>query len=319
MTLPPLDQPMQTTLTDPLATHVMFSAAKPLLFAFFDGDLPSGSLQRAAALAGILGARLHVVRVLDRPWPFSPPSAEGDLLATLRSAEQAVMRASRDWQDLMAEAALEDLTPDELQTRSGDFVRQVATHAAEIDAGFIVMPPSERRSGGLAAQLACATLRPVLVARDVSSAPRIIAATDLRDSAYPVLRMAMALGERLKAAIIALHNVSPLSFGNAAVPASSAVSSACRRALTEAGREHLDRAIQLLPGPATPRVAEQVDPVAAILQEARAQDAGLIIVGTRSRSWLLRLLLGSLAARVVNQARRSVLVVPLERAAGARV
>ena len=61
-------------------------------------------------------------------------------------------------------------------------------------------------------------------------------------------------------------------------------------------------------------VRKEFNPVEAILQEARVQDADLVVVGTRSKSWLARVLTGSVAARVVNRANRSVLVTPLELA-----
>ncbi|HEX5658601.1 MAG TPA: universal stress protein, partial [Polyangiales bacterium] len=60
-------------------------------------------------------------------------------------------------------------------------------------------------------------------------------------------------------------------------------------------------------------VSEDNDAARAILQEARARNADLVVVGLRRRSWLDRLLSPSVASAVVRGARRSVLVTPLTR------
>ncbi len=52
------------------------------------------------------------------------------------------------------------------------------------------------------------------------------------------------------------------------------------------------------------------EPAAFILAEAIKQDAAMIVVGTHGRRGLSRLLMGSVAQRVVQGADRPVLVVP---------
>jgi hypothetical protein len=51
----------------------------------------------------------------------------------------------------------------------------------------------------------------VLVVRSVSAPGVVIAATDLLDNEYRVLRQASALGAALGARVVAVHNVSCLS------------------------------------------------------------------------------------------------------------
>jgi nucleotide-binding universal stress UspA family protein len=64
------------------------------------------------------------------------------------------------------------------------------------------------------------------------------------------------------------------------------------------------------------RTGWRVPAYAAILQEAREAEAGLIIVGRHGRTGLARLLLGSVAARVIGHSPVSVLVVPPDATLG---
>ncbi|MBK8259309.1 MAG: universal stress protein [Polyangiaceae bacterium] len=51
-----------------------------------------------------------------------------------------------------------------------------------------------------------------------------------------------------------------------------------------------------------------------VLGEAREHNADLVVVGTRKRTWFDRLVAGSVAEQIVNRAKRSVLVTPLDDA-----
>jgi nucleotide-binding universal stress UspA family protein len=282
---------------------------RPLLFAFPDGGLPTASLRRALALARTLEVKLHVLRVVFGRGPLSLMPPQVDLLTITRSAEY-VTESDRSLREWLMEVSPGGWLPDHVCTQSGDFVSHVAARAAEIDASLIVVPPGERRAGEVAVKLACAAQLPVLVARDAAFEDGIVAATDLKDPTYPVLRAAASLGRRLDAPVIALHNLSPL------VPITSrglgsAVSPVTSRSHVQA-REHLERTLRRLSSQTTVVVADEVDPVDAILHEAQVRNADLITVGTRPHSWFERLLMSSLAARVVNGTERSVLVVPID-------
>ncbi|MEO8182339.1 MAG: universal stress protein [Deltaproteobacteria bacterium] len=283
--------------------------SRPVLFALPDGGLPTVSLRRALALARTLEAELHVLRVVFGRWPRSPASPQVDLL-TITRADEYVIQSERNLREWLTEVSPTGWLPDEVCTRSGDFVSHAAARAVEIDASLIVVPPGGRHAGEVAVKLACAAQLPVLVARDATFEESIVAATDLKDPTYPVLRTAASLSRRLDAPVIALHNLSPMvliaSRGLGCAVAPDAGRSHAR------AREHLERAVRRLSSQTTIVVAEEVDPADAILHEAQARNADLITVGTRRRSWLERLLVSSLAARVVNGTERSVLVVPID-------
>lgn len=287
----------------------MSRPSRPLLFALADGGLPTVSLLRALTLAQALEAKLHVLRVVFGRWPLNPASPQVDLLGITRSVEHVVQsdRSLREW---LTKFSPSGWLPADVCTRSGDFVRHVAARAREIDASLIVVPPGERRAGEVAGKLACAAQLPVLVARDATFEEGIVAATDLRDPTYPVLRTAASLSRRLDVPLIALHNLSPVVLSGPKELACLAVPAAARSSAR--AQEHLERVLSRLSSQTTAVVADEVDPVDAILHEAQVRNVDLITVGRRPRSWLERLLVSSVAARVVNGTERSVLVVPID-------
>lgn len=285
--------------------------SRPILFSLSHGSLPTDSLRRALALACTLEAKLHVLRVVFGRWPLIPASPQVDLLTITRSADY-VAESDRGLREWLTEVSPAGWLSDDVCTRSGDFVSHTAARALAIDASLIVVPPGEGRAGEVAVRLARAAQLPVLVARDATFEEAIVAATDLKDRTYPVLRTAASLSRRLDAPVIALHNLTPLML----IPSTrrgSAVAADVGRSRAHA-REHLERALGRLSNQTAAVVADEVDPVDAILQEAEARNADIITVGTRPRSWFERMLRSSLAARVVDGTERSVLVVPIDAA-----
>jgi hypothetical protein len=206
-----------------------------------DGALPTASLRRALTLAQALEVKVHVLRVVFGRWPLIPASPQVDLLASTRFVEHVVQseRSLREW---LAGLFPAGSLAEEVCTRSGDFIRHVAARAREVDAALIVVPPGERHAGELAATLACEVQLPVFVARDGTFRQGIMAATDLRDPTYPVLRMAESLRLQLGAPVIALHNLSPQVLN----PAGGQVRPRRSDTACSGAREQLERALSLL-------------------------------------------------------------------------
>ena len=121
----------------------------------------------------------------------------------------------------------------------------------------------------------------------------------MRDPRYPLLNRAALLGQRFDRAVIAVHNVAPDS------------SEARSGPLSFVRRQRLTHATAHMAGEMETVVSSEVHSVDAILGEARARNAGVILVGTRPHSWLRRLFADSVPPQVVDQAHRSVLVTPL--------
>lgn len=267
------------------------------------------SLRRAIAHARRLEAEVHVVTVVPESGHVDPLFPQLHVLDAIRGVERArrAGQATRSWLD-----AVPDFDPAavHVHVRTGSFVDEVAELARELDVERVIMPPLATPFGATVTALARAAGVPVLVARAPTSHETIVAATDLEDPSYPVIRAAVALAAGLETPIVALHNAVPgrVSLASAAARASD------RDSVTSGGegRRQLERAAAWPELFAEAVVANDPSPVEAILREARARDADLVVVGSRPRSWLSRVFGSSVASDVVNLARRSVLVAPLE-------
>ena len=272
------------------------------------GSPPRESLQRARAVADAAGGALHLVRVLPGRSHGAAVLSDGNLTDILQSVEQTLTahRATRAW--------MKDTLPDgqgveRLAILHGEFVESVTVYAREVDAGLILVCPEGEHAGRLVTRLAATTRTPVLAARAPARNQTIVAATDLRDPTYPVLQLAAALGQQLETSVIVVHNV---RLG--ATPNEATAASAGETRVDAAQAERLARLRQasgLLPMASRTAVRHEDDPVDAILLAAREEEADLVVVGTRAPAWFERGGGADVAARIVDRARRSVLVTPV--------
>ncbi len=293
----------------------MKTLAGPLLVAT---DLEAGgdeAVRQAAALARAWGgAPLHICHVLPNLLGTRP------LFPHLKQA------------DAQAAQAFEGRVSDEIGRRTealsglpaGSFRVSVAfgsphamvvEEAERIGAGLIVVGGARE---GAARFLASGTAElivryahcPVLMAR-AAAGGSVLAATDLSEPSLPAVAAAAQEADRLQAPLVVLHvlEILPLSaaeFGFAApFPAPSQVEAWREQARGElrAGLAGLglDLDGQLLEG----------HPASLIVETARRLPARLVVVGTRGRTGLSRLALGSVAEGVLRSAPCSVLVVRL--------
>jgi nucleotide-binding universal stress UspA family protein len=277
-----------------------------VLLALTDVDCPTAALGHSAVLADCLEANLNVLRVLPELRPFVPFWPDLDVEQTRRDDRGlAAARKTVTWCD---DVLPQRLLGKQLRIRIGDFVDEAAKRAEELDAALIVLPPSTGRLGITATTLARVAARPVLVTRTFPPLAPLLAASDLEDDDFWVLQRAVELGAQLGSQVVAVHNIgwSSTPFG----PASPCFATALPHpAAFETRQSRLAHATQRLKRPIMTVLANEVDPVGAMLEQARVHRA-TIVVGTRSRSWLERLIGGSVAAQVVNRSDRSVVVTP---------
>jgi nucleotide-binding universal stress UspA family protein len=266
------------------------------------------ALRRARSMATALSAELRLLHVMTEPLFYSP-------LYPQLSAEASSSRIER------CAALLEEtrrvcagtgaLGQEDVLLRSGDFIDVVTEVAGEMDPDLIVLADEEGLRGRQATRIARDTQTPVLIARPPRPGDVIVAATDLMDSRYPIIRGAALIGQNLASRLLLVHSVPPAN-ATAALPEpwlpvfledAPDLSQIFHRLRSIADRYSPE---------AGAIVACHSDPADAILTAARARDADLVVVGTHKRSWLDRLLHGSVASRVVEHAPGSVLVLPLD-------
>lgn len=276
-----------------------------VLLALGRRDCSRCCLMRASEVARALDASVDVVRVLPRHlnWPRWLPKP---ILRWLdrRQKERAreTLRATRYW---LAGAYGTAPPAGQLVVRSGDFVDEVALHATKRLAVLIVVPPDLGRLGSVATQLALLARRRIFVARQPSRSRTVLAASDLVAAGFPVLHEAARLTTALRMALVSFHNVDPL----APKDEDDGYPHGPLHATSPALR--LAQALESLSTPGAAAVRTGADPSSAIVTEAHARQADLVVVGVRQRSRLERLFYGSVAAEVTTRATCSVLIAPI--------
>ncbi|HTV24709.1 MAG TPA: universal stress protein [Polyangiaceae bacterium] len=272
-----------------------------VLFALPYTDRPKAALRSASSIAAAMNAELHVLSLLPR---LSSLCARHDGLFDLSEARRhieacvATCRQTRAW----CEHTLgEPMELQRLHIRFGTPADEISLRVAQLDARLVVLAPLPEGLGSTAVGVAAACNRPVLVARHFSAPDAIIAATDLRDSQYRVLRQASALGTALGARVVAVHNASCLS----EAPDAGLEAEVCPVP------ELPTRMLAELPASLDLVVTTELDPVGAILGQARHHHSGIIVVGTRARPG--RRVAASVPSEVIDRSGCTVLVTSLDR------
>jgi nucleotide-binding universal stress UspA family protein len=270
---------------------------RSVLLALRQWEQPHDSLIHSLRVAKRRGATLEVLRVIqETQLPDAGLFLQSRLLAQRR---RAIRADTLDW--LRSELGQEALDV-HVSVAQGELSQQAARRARARDVGLIVVSHSNRESGGLLSELARAAQRPVLAPRHWGHGRPILAATDLRDSRFPVLRHAAQLAKDLDRPLVAFHSAGPASPFRA--PGA--------RPDMQASRERFMDAARILPAETATVVRSEDDPVSAILQEAAALDAGMIAVGARHRSWWRRAFGGGgVACELSERYRFAMLVSPI--------
>jgi universal stress protein A len=153
---------------------------------------------------------------------------------------------------------------------------------------------------------------------------RILHASDFSPASRSAFTMARVLAKRLGARLILFHayeNVAPLPIGMGtpmmplAGPASGAIVDRLRATSITTGERGLERlaARARRDGLRVSKRLEAGEPASAIVRAARKERAAMVVLGTHGRTGLPRLLLGSVAERVIRTAACPVVTVPRRR------
>jgi nucleotide-binding universal stress UspA family protein len=205
----------------------------------------------------------------------------------------------------------------------GSVYQQIVQRAEDWNADLIVVGTHGRSGlkrillGSVADQVVRAAHCQVLVAR----APRegaVLAATDLTDPALPAIEAAVAEAARRGRKLVVMHAMESPREGDAAMGLLGALPAldtpdtrAARRSLAS---QIINTALTRLHAKAEVVIAEE-SALEETMRLAESLPAELIVVGTHGRTGLARVVLGSRASSVIENAPCSVLVTRQGRGA----
>lgn len=202
----------------------------------------------------------------------------------------------------------------EVRVVDGASADRILAVAEEVSADLIVLGGREASGtrwifGAVAERVVSRAHVPVLVARpDGASPPHILAATDFSEPSLPAVAAAHEIAKRFAAPVTIVHCIEP----EAEYSALSAVANheGADTETISAARARLREICEHSEEHDTSRVVVG-EPAASIVKLADQLPASLIVVASRGRSGVARMVLGSVAARLSRDARCSVLVVRL--------
>jgi nucleotide-binding universal stress UspA family protein len=282
-------------------------SSNPVLVATDLTEASDPAIARGAAHAQAVGAPLvicHVIPDVLRSHPLQPFAGQNELSLssdfTKRAAELVTEQVRR----------VANISPDEdtVVIETGNAEDEIVRIAEDRRASLIVVGAKHGRTAHRVVRYAHVS---VLVARQAPATAKILVATDFSEPSRAALAFAKTLVDQVKVDATLLHIMPPPStfvpalaspFGSPVVPPPAGVI----ERLEQLGNETLKSFAQQY----GMQHAEQVDGDApkAIIERAKALGVEMIIMGSRGRTGLARLVLGSTAEQVVKDAPCSVLV-----------
>jgi nucleotide-binding universal stress UspA family protein len=277
-------------------------STRRILVAEFD-RAPSHAFVRARAIASQFGAELrvlHLGRNAQHGWQHSQLLAPGEL-SFMSSGRGGGVADSQKSVEVRPSNGPEHA----IAALDSSVERALVRAAARLPAWLIVVPRHAALGGWAARRVALCAGVPVLVASRCTTNGGIVAASDLADQFYPVLRRGAELGERLQTVVTFVHNLNAGSDRPARTAAERLAETLADKLaeLRRAGRSF---------GIECPSVVmTRSDPEDAILDLAQRQRTDMIVVGTGRHAPRTLPTHDSVAASVIERADGSVLVLPL--------
>lgn len=190
-----------------------------------------------------------------------------------------------------------------------------ARHAQLLVVGASVRDDIEARFfGGTAEHVVRYAHCPVLTARPSPSGGPVLVATDFSDLATPAVSAAAEQARQRGVELVVLHSIyepkSPLSLLGPVVVSVPETTEEALAAHRGAAQETVESLLQATGLPGSALVVDE-PPARGIIAAASTVSAALVVVGTRGRTGLFRMALGSVAEAVVHNAPCSVLAVRL--------
>jgi nucleotide-binding universal stress UspA family protein len=269
------------------------------------------ALRQGAALVGPGGALgvLHVLPSLQAVSMLFPQRHAGDALEVGRIVAQASEAVG-------ARVARECGRDAELFVQEGVDYAEIVRRAEEWRADVVVV--GSHGHGGLARVLGGVAERvvrhahcPVLIARPTPARGCVLAATDLSEPALPAVKAAEAEARRRGVPLKVAHAVDFLQAEGLYLLGLTPPAGYVADDLRDPARARLSAMMTAAGIDAESRVLDGPAP-GAIVRYAEELGAELVVVGAHGRTGLTRLLLGSVAEKIVRSASCSVLVVRMD-------
>lgn len=278
------------------------------------GDQPV--VQRAMRLAAAHGARLILAHALE-----SLPGADFDLPAPASEAAIADLLRAEATASLQ-QMATDAPTPTEVVVAAGKADQLIERLIREQAVDLLVIGPGkpqnlrERVFGSTADRVVRTGLCPTLVVKRATDAPyrRVIAAIDFSPMSFAAAQAAGEVAPR--AALELVHALEiPLSFEQAMLKVGTPQAEIVhyRRVKARAARAELRSLRDSLSAPGRVRVVHG-DPAATLVRMARSGKTDLVALGIQGRNAVSKLVLGSVARRVLGGATCDVLLARTDAA-----
>jgi hypothetical protein len=192
--------------------------------------------------------------------------------------------------------------------RNGDFLSVVIETARALQPAIIAIPELRGQTGRSVHDLALECGIPILVARDGVESGVILAASDLSNPCFPVLRTGALLSACLGARVVFLHNLAPtFSYG----ARTSAAPKGCPPSIVDR-MEDLRLAAHALNVESQNVVTVRPKVGEALMSVIRRECPDIVIVGARAHH-AANSATESLAQTMFDEIAPSIVVVPIER------
>ncbi len=273
------------------------------------------ALERGRAHAQAIGAPLlvcHVVLDVFRSHPLVPNPAQNELVLGANVLARVAELVTNQVASVLGSAgeqvkvSVESGVPDEEIVRVAE-----ANEASLIVVGAKPREGARRLLGHVAERVVRYAHTSVLVARAGKSTGKLLVTTDFTEGSLPALAVAGSVGRTTGAEVTLLHVLKPPS---TALPSALMPLGDTWMPPSKSAFEELQKlGVRTLEGFTqqygfTRFEQHDGDPADVILQRARELDVEMIVMGSRGRKGLARLVLGSVAEKVIRQSETSVLV-----------
>jgi len=297
---------------------------KSILVPLDGSSFAEQALPWAACLSKVSGAHLELVRVHDPvpPWTIA---TEGAVAAT---SVDPTIRDGEEQYLANGAARLEEggFTGVTYHVLEGDTADAIARHAEDNAFGLVVLATHGRGAlsrlwlGSVSDALVRRLTVPVLLIRPAegSAIPRaeqfrkVLVALDGSPEAESAIEPAIALTDPKRCDVILLRVVPPVPIaGDAGMAATLPIDNELTEALTQQATLYLDATAERLRSPTvsvTTRVVVEPGIAQAVLREASLSGAELVALATHGARGLRRMVLGSVADKVLRGADRPILL-----------